>query len=88
MKLYTSCFFTHSFSDPVNRSHAPLYMLKKARGRDGYYIKWNFAYAFDAPENKREFVEAGTERDAVRKFTERRLDWCVVDMVTIHQVTI
>lgn len=62
-------------------------MIRKARGRDGYFIKWDFAYRFPDKENHAEFIEADSEREAVRKFTERRLDWAVVDWVTIQRVS-
>ena len=86
MKLYSACFSTRSFTDPVNRTHNALYILKKETGDDVYRIKWDFSSTLDDCRNTTEYVRAESYVDAIKKFTERRLDFTTVDFIAVQRV--
>ena len=84
--LYNLCFDVVNISNGSRRFFNKLVMIKKARGRAGYLVKWDFGDALQNRSNKARFISAEDPRAAVAAFVQDELYFAEVEITAFNKV--
>ena len=83
--LYNLCFDV--ISNGSRRFFNRLVMIKKARGRAGYLVKWDFSDALQNKSNKARYISAEDPRAAVAAFVQDELYFTEIEITDFNKIS-